>query len=387
METHILESQILYTSIFNPLWTSDLVNVLSEDDFTDFRNVYKAIHKLHSEGKKVGYVPVLALEPKTKDMIQCAVSEDNLGESILPNKKLFDERLDTLKEVSAKRQISTSFVNELDLHALKDKLEQIYKKGQSRWISGTDIKTLAYEIMQSKISNSVTYRISVLDKATEGLEKGQYIIVAGRPSLGKSSFLQCVGLQNSEVGKNVLFVSAEMSEDMIIKRILKTYKPETIPETFHVLIASDTPTIESEIQKKGRNFDLIIIDYIQLLKPKARYSGSVERVTNVSSDIKNMATKFNIPFLCASQFNREADKEQPTLSDLRESGALEQDADIVISLWRAREDSGLNIHQDKEKIRVDLLKNRNGYTFRNSDSKEYALNFDKHNFRFYEFLN
>jgi replicative DNA helicase len=382
MDTQLLEAQLLFSVIFTPEWI-DLLT-LEEVDFTSYRPVFKALMKLKAEGKTIDHTAVQAIEKTTKDMSDIVLSSDNNGMTIIPLKSIFEERIDLLRELSAKRQIKASFVNELDLDVLKEKLDQIHKKGSSRWLTGEDIKNLAYEILKDKKENSVTYGLSILDKATKGIGRGQYIIVAGRPSVGKSAYLQYLGLKNAEKGKKVLFVSAEMSEEMIISRIMTTYGPETIPSTFNILIAGDTGTIEAEINKKARDFDLILVDYIQLLKSKGRTKDLYERVTEISGDLKGMATKFNLPFICASQFSRAAEGNQPNMAHLKESGALEQDADVVISLWKDKKDADFTIDKTLSKIRLDLLKNRNGWTFANSDTNIYAVMFKKNEFRFYD---
>lgn len=383
MDTETLEAQILYSTIFTPKWI-DMLLTLSGTDFNHFRDVFNAIRKLKDEEKVIDYVAVLALTEQTKEMCLIALSEDNLGITMIPDKNIFEERINLLKELSIKIQIHNSQINELDIEVLRAQLEQIYKKGNSRWLTGEDIKALAFELQKDKETTTVTYGLSQLDKATGGLQKGQYIIVAGRPSIGKSSFLQYVGLKNAEKGKKVLFVSIEMSEEMIIKRILSTYPPNTIPPSFNILITGNIQTIESEIQKKATDFDMILIDYIQLLQPKIKTRDMYERVTNISSDIKSMATKFNIPIVCASQFSRKAEGNQPNLADLKESGALEQDADVVISLWKHKRDDELIDDKKLSTIRIDLLKNRNGWTFSNNDVKTHSIMFKKDEFRFYD---
>ena len=366
MDTQLLEAQLLFSVIFTPEWI-DLLT-LNDIDFTSYRLVFNALMKLKDEGKTIDFTVVQAIEKSTKEMFNIVLGTDNTGMTIIPLKNIFEERIELLKELSAKRQIKASFVNELDLDVLREKLDQIHKKGSSRWLTGEDIKNLAYEILKDKKENSVTYSLSILDKATKGISKGQYIIVAGRPSVGKSAFLQYLGLKNAEKGKKVLFVSAEMSEEMIISRIMMTYGPETIPSTFNILIAGDTGTIEAEINKKARDFDLILVDYIQLLKSKGRIKDLYERVTEISGDLKTMATKFSLPFICASQFSRAAEGNQPNMAHLKESGALEQDADVVISLWKDKKDSDFSDDKTISKVRLDLLKNRNGWTFTNSDT-------------------
>ncbi|MCM8811392.1 MAG: hypothetical protein NC917_07105 [Candidatus Omnitrophica bacterium] len=385
--TKLLEAQLIFSVISNPKWTDEFLS-LEKEDFYFYPHLFTLIQKLHEEGKHIDYGLIYSLDKSIKEVVEVVVSEDNFGLTIIPNKKIFEERIETLKELSLKRKIEQESINELDLEILKQKLEEYHKKGSARWLTGEDIRNLAYEILQNKKQSTTIYHLGILDKATGGIEKGQYIIVAGRPSVGKSAFLQYVGLENAKKGKKVLFVSVEMSEEMITSRILKTYKPHEIPLTFNILNASSIPTIEAEISKKARDFDLILVDYIQLLQPRKKIIKDLyERVTEVSGEIKKMATKFNLPFICASQFSRRAENTQPSLADLKESGALEQDADVVISLWKEKGDAELLEDKTTAKIRVDLLKNRNGWTFSNMDGKEYSVIFKKDEFRFYEVEN
>lgn len=379
METKLLEAQILWSVVQNPSLSEALI--VEEEDFSFYKETFKAIKRLKEEGMEIEYGNVLALTKEIKDIALFVLSEDNFGFSIVPDKNAFENKQYLLKENSIKKLFK---FNEIDINLIKSKLEKIHKKGLARWLTGEELRKLAALLLKEKKENTVLYNLPFLDKTTGGIGKGQYIIVAGRPSVGKSAFLQQIGLFNAQRGKKVLFVSVEMSEEMLVQRILKTHNPETIPLTFNILNASDTQTIDFEIQKKARDFDLILIDYIQLLKPKSKTRDLYERVTEISSDIKKMTTKYNLPFICASQFSRRAEGNQPSMADLKESGALEQDADVVISLWYNKEDNDLTEDEEKRTIRLDLLKNRNGATFINSESFKYALQFRKKTFEFYE---
>jgi replicative DNA helicase len=107
----------------------------------------------------------------------------------------------------------------------------------------------------------------------------------------------------------------------------------------------------------------------------------------VSSDLKKIASRFSIPLICASQFSRKAEGRQPTMADLKESGALEQDADVIISLWKDKQDDELNLNKDITMVRIDLLKNRQGQTFNNSDTHIFKVAFNKKLFVFNDLEN
>ena len=133
-EKQILEAQILYSVIVNPKWALDLIE-LEEKDFDFYQETFKSIKKLVEEKKEVDYGAVLALTKEVKEVILYALSNENYGFSIIPTKEIFDQRLSLLKELSIKSQIEKSYVNELDLAVLEEKIKKLQVKGKSRWLT------------------------------------------------------------------------------------------------------------------------------------------------------------------------------------------------------------------------------------------------------------
>ena len=205
------------------------------------------------------------------------------------------------------------------------------------------------------------------DKMTNGLQPKQVIIIAGRPGCGKSAFALNVAL-NAAIHdhKSIAFFSLEMGAEEIAKRmfgcvgkidgdVLKSGKFKNtdwkkwneamseLSDTKFYLDDSGGLTV-SEIRRKCRKIknsddglDLIIIDYLQLLTSSSKYSGQrVQEVSEISRDIKKLAMELNIPVIALAQLSRSVeqrkDDKQPKLSDLRESGSIEQDADMVLFL-------------------------------------------------------
>jgi len=206
------------------------------------------------------------------------------------------------------------------------------------------------------------------DKMTNGLQPKQVIIVAGRPGCGKSAFALNIAL-NAAIHdhKSVAFFSLEMGSEEIIKRmfgcvgkidgeVLKTGKfkntdwkkwneamSELSDTKFYI---DDTAGISvSEIRRKCRKLknsedglDMIVIDYLQLLTSSNKYSGQrVQEVSEISRDIKKLAMELDVPVIALAQLSRSVEQRKgedskPKLSDLRESGSIEQDADIVLFL-------------------------------------------------------
>jgi len=270
-----------------------------------------------------------------------------------------------------------------------------YATGTGRYIKPQDLAGLLFEtIWKHDVEGAITFPFKRLNTATRGLRGGEFAIVAGRTTVGKSSMLENVATHNAFNGKKVLLAIAEMGTESIGRRILSRItgiplsqrKPtederkeldealdKIASSGLHIYDQGMMRTTELEEQIRKEPFDLICVDYLQLFEPGKKYRSQYERVTYASAELKGLAVKFNIPFLVAAQFNRQAEGKQPTLAQLRDSGALEQDADMVISLW-AREDEPMV--DGKRPVYVDLLKNRNGWCLINSEVETHRLWFD-----------
>ena len=235
-----------------------------------------------------------------------------------------------------------------------------------------------------------------LDNMTRGLQKNQVIIIAGRPGSGKSAFALNIALNAAiKDHKSVAFFSLEMGSEEIIKRmfgcigkidgdVLKTGKLKNtdwkkwneamseLSDAKFYLDDSGGLTV-SEIRRKCRKLknsddglDLIVIDYLQLLSSSAKYAGQrVQEVSEISRDIKKLAMELQIPVIALAQLSRSVEQRRgedskPKLSDLRESGSIEQDADIVLFL-HSDEYGKYNANLNR-KIQLLIAKHRTGNT-------------------------
>lgn len=255
------------------------------------------------------------------------------------------------------------------------------------------------------------------DNMTRGLQKKQVIIVAGRPGCGKSAFSLNMAL-NAAINehKSIAFFSLEMGADEIMKRmfgvvgkidgdVLKTGKLKNtdwkkwneamseLSDTKFYIDDSGGLTV-SEIRRKCRKLknsddglDMIVIDYLQLLSSSSKYSGQrVQEVSEISRDIKKLAMELDIPVIALAQLSRSVEQRKgedskPKLSDLRESGSIEQDADIVLFLHSdayGKYDGNVNRkvellvakHRAGQTGSVDLLFKMNTGSFDNFVNKE-----------------
>ena len=235
-----------------------------------------------------------------------------------------------------------------------------------------------------------------LDQLTTGFQRSDLIIVAARPSVGKTSFALNIA-EHAAVRehKTVGVFSLEMSKEQLVLRLLssvanidsKRLRSGFLEELDFTRIApamndlseaalyfDDTPNITSmELRTKARRLqaesglDLVIVDYLQLMQAATtnRDSNRVQEVSEISRGLKALARELSVPVIALSQLSRQPEmreSKEPRLSDLRESGAIEQDADLVLFLYREKERAPEDSDVDGEVINCKLAKHRNGPT-------------------------
>ncbi len=236
-----------------------------------------------------------------------------------------------------------------------------------------------------------------LDAMTTGLQKSDLVILAARPSIGKTSlalnFCEHAAVQE---GKSVGIFSLEMSKEQLVLRLLSSVanidsqrlRTGFLEEMDFTRLApamnalaeapmyiDDTPNISTmELRTKARRLqaeaglDMIVVDYLQLMQSSvtSRDANRVQEVSEISRGLKALARELRVPVIALSQLSRQPEmreSKEPRLSDLRESGAIEQDADLVMFLWRDKERSGPEDQEtDGEVINLKLAKHRNGPT-------------------------
>lgn len=231
-----------------------------------------------------------------------------------------------------------------------------------------------------------------LDRLLEGLQPSDLLIIAGRPAQGKTSFLMSVAKHAAQVRKkHVAIFSMEMSNEQLVQRLLSqetginsqkmrsgkldqdqwdlfAHAIEVLGDT--KIFLDDTPAI-SPIQMRAKcrrihmeyGLDLVIVDYLQLMQGDTRNDNRVQEVSYISRSLKVLARELNVPVLAAAQLSRAVEQranKKPQLSDLRESGSLEQDSDIVMFIYREDLDNPESLKKNVAEIMVS--KHRNGPT-------------------------
>lgn len=221
-------------------------------------------------------------------------------------------------------------------------------------------------VLKTGHRSGIACSIEWLNNQTNGWQKGDLIVLAARPGMGKTSAAIDFGLHPALNGKKTLFFSLEMSKTQIASRVMSMVSEMKLQQIVNKkvdggdidylrknttvldkigLFVDDTAGItlnnirnKSRKLKKKENIELIIIDYLQLMDGDAQAKGNREQeISMISRGLKKLAKELEIPIIALSQLSREVEKRpnrKPMLADLRESGAIEQDADIVIFMLR-----------------------------------------------------
>ena len=380
-----IEKAVLYFIIFKKEELD-----IEEADFINTKNklIAKSIEELKIEKKEIS---MLSVQEKTKGN-QKEILEyiTNLGNNIYGITA--DGCYNKLKELSKKRKVfklaqdiltNVAEKENIDIYIQDciDKLNKIEKINLKEKTFAEQIAETANEIEKNyhnRNDYSLYTGIYDLDNKTCGLHNQELTIIGARPGMGKTTLTLQIA-QNIAREKNVVFVSLEMSDTQLIQKmiakqsIINSYKLRmgTLEEGdwekiakasvklmgLHFIINTKIRTIQDleitakRLKNKGE-LDLLIIDYIQLLKSQGKFNLREQEVADISRRLKLLSLELDIPIIALCQLNRNANIGEPTLADLRESGSLEQDADNIIFIYKEDEEDNI--------ITLKLAKQRAG---------------------------
>ena len=411
-EQAVLGALIVYASTVKEAMDQGLH---AEDFYIEHhKRIYDAIYELYSQNK---VVDITTLTSKLEDMnllkfvggvdylfllTEQAVSSANSKYHI----QLVQEKAHMRRLILAAEQIaSDGFIsdNELD-QALTEAERVILEVTRNRKTS--DFRT-SYEVVNAVIENihrMSEYKTNItglrtgyidFDNKTNGLQKGDLIILAARPSVGKTAFALNLGQQCSMINDApVAIFSLEMPSEQLIARMLSSVSnlESHILRTGRLTTAQwsqlnhgagllkdcklyldDSSSIKvNDIFSKCRKLktdhglSLVIIDYLQLISGRGKGDNRQQEVSEISRSLKQLARELEVPVIALSQLSRSVEQrggdKTPMLSDLRESGSIEQDADIVIFLSRDDYQTKEAGEVDTVKVDVSFAKHRNGPT-------------------------
>lgn len=415
------------------------VESLSEEQFYSDANakIFKILSDLCDKGTPIDFTTVTA-ELVSKNLLKQVGDVEYLTEviNIVPTAANIDEYIRIVEEKAVRRKliaeatdiVTTGYTSTDTLAEILDNAEKkIFSVVKTR--KGTEFRSIQDVLFktQSDLEKLAQNKGEVtgiatgfydLDKITTGLHPNELIIIAARPAMGKTAFALNLATNiamNSE--KGVALFNMEMGAEQLAMRMLSSvgqvegYKlrnghlehndwkriNEAISKLADTkLFIDDTPGMTiGEIRAKCRRLassedglNVVIIDYLQLINGSAKYAGNRQQeVSEISRSLKTMAMELGIPVIALAQLSRSVDgrdDKRPILSDLRESGSIEQDADIVAFLYRddyynkesaideytSKSEFIIGKHRSGPTATIDLIFKRNTSTFVNFVNKE-----------------
>ena len=408
------EKALLGSIMLKPDVFHDIVDIISDESFyaEQHRKIFRAMMDLYNKSQPIDLLSMSSRLKERKDLKNIGGSS-YLSEIVegVPSSANVKHYADMVHKKSVLRNIigAADYVAELSYNEVLE-LEQLIDEVEKKILAATNvgsaqkfvqIKTTldeAWERFES-LQNSDGEKIrgvrtgfDSLDNKLAGLQKADLIILAARPSVGKTSLALDIARQtairyNTKVG----VFSLEMSSQQLVDRMLSaqarvdSWKLRTgrlsTDEDFSNIQQALADLSKASIyiddnsgntvltmrsvarkMKKEHGLDLVIVDYLQLIHPTKNYDSMVNQVTEISRALKGLARELNVPVLALSQLSRavEARGGRPRLSDLRDSGSIEQDADVVMFIHR--EDKNKDESEKTNIAEILIEKHRNGPT-------------------------
>ena len=374
---------------------------LKPDDFylTAHKEIFKIMQKMKEKNIPIDTATV-------SEEIKKAGKEEKIGgitylftlTNYLPTALNFERYEKVVKEKSIKRKlwrllkkIEGKIEKDEEIEEILDDVEKIFNIDyiEDNTASAYSVLSEVWDAISSKNSEVfLPSGIAGIDNLIGGFTRQSLNIIASRPSIGKSSVVLQIALAqaSSKKPRNTLIFSLEMDKKALIRRMLSHISG--VPHRkiqFNILGEDDLTKLSTALSKisnapifindstnlsvgdieriamrwkKTHGLDFIIVDYMQLLKTPKKEK-RVDEVSYLSRALKLMARRLDVVVIALSQLNREAEKradKRPSLHDLRESGSIEQDADVVILIWRKPDDKGLPSNEGE----FIVAKNRDG---------------------------
>lgn len=428
-----LAEKAIIGSILKKNETFDKVNqIIKPVDFYDSRTqrIYKSIITMVEKDIKIDEVSLLS-QLRNENILQEVGGEEFITEITLSS--FYTPNIDTYAKTVKEKSLLRSLIG-----ASEDIMDVSYRQNDDVSSILSMAESKIFDISQSKLNEGlikvgdtldetvqvinelslndgditgVATGLETIDMKLSGLQPSQLILLAARPAMGKTALGLTMAWNAARVGKSVAFFSLEMSVLQLNYRLLSMVSMIDLEQVMNGRIKDDewellfratkeiankdlyvdeTPGITlSEMRSKLKRLkaevgvDLVVIDYLQLMQADGRQENRQNEIASISRGLKTLSKELNCPILSLAQLSREADKRadhKPILSDLRESGAIEQDADVVMLLYREDyydEEDNPNIakvivakHRNGSTGTLDLFFNKPCTTFRDLSYKE-----------------
>jgi replicative DNA helicase len=391
MSDEELEKAMLYYLIYEQ---EDYV--LDETDFAFERNkrIIKAINELKAEKKEISIISLQSkISANNKQVIEYLA---NLNEYVYATTAdyIYNQVIELSKKRKLMELLQKSITELMEAENIdifmQDKIKQINKIAEINEKEQTFVEQVvetSTEIEKNTLQKpdyTLYTGITDLDKMICGLHKQELTIIGARPGVGKTTLALQIAEHIAERGTETAIISLEMSDTQVIQKLISrrarinSYKmrmgtletkeleqigivsAEIAELPIHLITKARTIQHIENIARKLKNknnLGLMIIDYIQLIKNKGKFNSREQEVADITRTLKLLSLELNIPIIGLCQLNRNAARQEPTLADLRESGAIEQDADNILFLYQEAEST-----ETVADITLKLAKQRAGET-------------------------
>ena len=409
------EQAIIGSMLIDPACVPDVINKVRAEEFyiQTNREIFETIFSMFSFGKEIDPVTVMdqmkvrgvyregTTQPYLMEVMNLTPTAANVLKyaAIVRDQALLRNLQKAADEIQS---LVAEGTGEAD-SVLEAAERKIYQLRQGRNVGGLQPVSMVIQRVYSALSDAAVNGGGIpglstgmpdLDQVTMGLKKGELILIAARPGQGKTSMaLNLARYIGEHSGQTVAVFSLEMSREELVQRLLssaamvdgkKLAMGRLSPAEWDRVVAAAAQLSKTDIRvddnstlsvadmnaqcRRLGNLGLVVIDYLQLMQTSGSgHSYASESRTQAVSDmsrmLKIMAKELNVPVICLSQLNRANEgrtNKRPMLSDLRESGSIEQDADIVIALYR---DGYYNKEAENPNLaEAIILKNRHGET-------------------------
>lgn len=398
-DIELLENQIIGSFILDKD-THRYINKLTEGYFSldNSRKIFNVIKQLYKENEEISVITINNKLAVNTDKTQVLKKLFEITDNIITTSDI-KIAVEKLKDNYNRKQIhklilkvnkdirnADKTVNEIkkeimqDINNIKNDAENIAENMQDVFI-----KVLGDIEEKKQKGDDYTFYTGFfdLDKYTDGLHNSELTCIGARPGVGKTAFALNIAINIAQKGKKVYFCSLEMSAEQIMQRIigyytgintqflrtgrLKNEEMAKIAEQTNNILSlnlkidtkiryiEDLENIISELKEK-EEIDILIVDYLTLLKSKEKFAIRELEVAEISRKLKLLALDLKIPVVILVQLNRDAENKVPTMANIRESGSIEQNCDNIIFLHNEDLDKQPNI------ITVILEKQRQGTT-------------------------
>ena len=404
------EQSVLGSVLIDPAVLDVLTGMITSEDFylEEHRRIYSAMQGMFLRSKSIDVVTLI------DELVREGVYDEAGGKEyirlvaeLVPTAANAKDYAQIVRDKSVLRSLISASEEITDIaYKEQDDVQRLIEMAESKiyaiaeqkenknFVHIKDALLRVYENLQNLMTNKeetlgMSTGFSGLDRVLVGMGKSDLVLVGARPGMGKTSFTMNVAVNAAKrANKAVCVFSLEMSAEQLVTRLLSS---EALVDSYHLrsgelnqedweklahasselseceILIDDTPgmTVAGMMAKLRRvkNLGLVVIDYLGLMESEHHIDNRVQMVSEISRNLKLMAKEFHVPVICCAQLSRGPESrtdKRPMLSDLRDSGAIEQDADIVLFLYRDE------YYKDKDAAQstaeVIVAKNRHGST-------------------------